>query len=232
MSTYTVQPGDTPMRIAHKLVGSSARANELVRMNPHKPLVRVGKMTTFRDLAVGERLAVPPRWSGTSGLGQPSTRPHSSPSRRKHPKSRKGVSGQAYPQPAPHFAVRPRAGGDGGGDDSGHGVEPILTITGVGKGCCASCAQGGPCEMTCESGCPSPVQMPPCSAPQAPPSIPGSTSFPVGFGQTDDSSSTTSSASSTLSTAGAALSGWGVPLTVGAISIAAGFGLAYVITHK
>jgi len=149
----------------------------------------------------------------------------------------RGLAGYAIPQPPPAYAVRPRAGADGGGDDSGHGVEPILTIMGhrgvpaaqrvgegVGKACCGGCASGGPCTGCEGQGCG--VKMPPCSASQATPSIPGSTSFPVGFGQTAPT------APSTVSTIGDALSGWGVPLAVGAISIAAGFGLAYVISNR
>jgi hypothetical protein len=62
--------------------------------------------------------------------------------------------------------------------------------------------------------------MPPSS------NLPGDTSFPVGFGQTD------TTPTSTLSTVGDALAGWGVPLTVGVIAVAAGFGLAYVISNR
>lgn len=223
MSVYIVQPGDTPMVIAQKLTGNATRMVELVRANAHKSaVVGLGKIPTFRELHVGERLTVPPAWESRA----------------------RGVSGHAYPQPAPAYAVRPRAGADGGGDDSGHGVEPILTIMGhrgvpaaqrvgegvgqsrTGKPCCNSCASGGPCEG-CE-GVKCAVQMPPCSVPQAPPSIPGSTSFPVGFGRGVGQATTTS----TASTIGDALSGWGVPLAVGAISIAAGFGLAYVISNR
>jgi len=221
MSTYVVQPGDTPMIIAHKLSGTPARVGELVRSNAHKPAVRAGNVLTFRDLQVGERLLVPPSWA-----------------RRVR---RAGVAGKSYPQPVPNYAVGPRAGADGGGDDSGHGVEPIRVISGhggypgamptegthagFGKACCGSCAVGGPCESEC-TGSSCAVQMPDCSAPQNAPSIPGSTSFPVGFGQTAPTGA------STASTIGDALSGWGVPLAVGAISICAGFGLAYVLTNK
>jgi hypothetical protein len=228
---YVVQPGDTPMVIAQKLTGNAGRMGELVRANAHKSSVSarvgLGQIPTFRELHVGEHLTVPPAWESRASLTRPSRQT--------------GVAGHAYPQPAPAYAVRPRAGADGGGDDSGHGVEPILTIMGhrgvpaaqrvgegvgqsrTGKPCCNSCASGGSCEA-CE-GAKCAVQMPPCSAPKAQPSIPGSTSFPVGFGQA-------ATATTTASTIGDALSGWGVPLAVGAISIAAGFGLAYVITNR
>lgn len=184
MSTYTVQPGDTPMRITHKLIGNPAGIGELIRSNAHKPTVGVGRTVTFRDLDVGERLTIPPRWLG--GHTQ---------------------------------VVHPRDSNEGTeiGDDGGS--EPIL---GLGNApCCRGCASGG----SCEGSCPSNTQ-PPCSEPKAPPSIPGSTSFPVGFGQD------ASPPAVTTSTVASAISGWGVPLAVGAVSIAAGFGLAYVISHK
>lgn len=226
MSLYTVQPGDTPMIIAQKMTGNPGRVTELVRSNAHKPAVRIGPVLTFQNLNVGEQLTIPPRWLPSLGKGR-----------------RTGTAGYAHAQKGPHFEVRPRAGGGGGGDDSGHGVEPILTVsgphgthrsnvpvagtmapfaglpTGVGAGaCCGSCAAGGPCETDC-------VKQPICSVPSATPSIPGSTSFPVGFGQT-------APAASTASTVGDALAGWGVPLAIGVISIAAGFGLAYAISNR
>jgi hypothetical protein len=239
MSFYIVQPGDTPMVIAQKLTGNPARMSELVRANAHKSSVTarvgLGQIPTFRELHVGERLTVPPAWESRA------------------PSRQLGVAGHAYPQPAPAYAVRPRAGADGGGDDSGHGVEPILTIMGrrgvpamqhvgegvgaapgtsaTGKPCCGSCAAGGPCEG-CE-GAKCAVQMPPCSSPSAPPSIPGSTSFPVGFGRVAVRGvGQTATPTTTASTIGDALAGWGVPLAVGVISIAAGFGLAYVISNR
>lgn len=231
---YIVQPGDTPMLISHKLSGSSVRLNELVRSNPHKPVRRVGRQVTFANLVVGEPLMIPPRWISSARSGLPRKGHH------KKPMKKIGVSGHAYPQPPPNFAVAPRDGAGGGGDDSGHGVEPILVISGrrgspgampvegthagFGKSCCGSCAMGGPCESECV-GAQCAVPMPACSAPQAPPSLPGSTSFPVGFGQTP-------SAPSTLSTVGDALSGWGVPIAIGVISLAAGFGLAFVISNR
>jgi len=82
---------------------------------------------------------------------------------------------------------------------------------GVGKGCCASCKQGGPCDG--------------CSKPKAPISVPGSTSFPVGFGQTGAPITTTS-------VPVAVVSSWAFPLTVAFLSAAAGFGLAYAIRSK
>jgi hypothetical protein len=131
-ATYVVQPGDTPMGIAQKLVGNPAKVNDLVRQNPHKPSMAVGQVLTFRELRAGEVLAVPTKWA-PRGLGS----------------------------------------------------------------CCASCEEHG---TTCR-GAP----------------IPGQTAFPVGFGQTG-------------TTAVDAVSAWAVPLTIGAISLAAGFGLAYVLT--
>jgi hypothetical protein len=222
MSLYTVQYGDTPMSISQKLSGSAARVGELVRSNAHKPTRRVGRVVTFQNLQVGERLTVPPRWRGPA-------RP-----------ARRGVAGHAYPQPSPHFAVRPRAGGEGGGDDSGHGVEPILTVSGkpgayrgvsteglgqskTGAPCCARCGQtGGTC------GGAGGVQQPACSAPQAQPSIPGSTSFPVGFGQVGLGQGPIT----TQYPAVAVVTSWGFPLAVAAASIAAGFGLAYIINKN
>jgi hypothetical protein len=67
VSTYVVQAGDTPALIAKRLAGSPTRMGELVRANAHKPAQWVGKMVTFRDLAVGEKLTVPPRWSSALG---------------------------------------------------------------------------------------------------------------------------------------------------------------------
>jgi hypothetical protein len=126
--------------------------------------------------------------------------------------------GRSYPQRPPHFAVRPRAQ-----DEGSEHSEPILAVSGVGKEpCCASCASGGPCTGCGSEG----VAMPPCSTPKATPSIPGSTSFPVGFGQSSSAPVTTTSVPVAMVTA------WAVPLVIGAISIAAGFGLAYAINHR
>jgi len=88
-----------------------------------------------------------------------------------------------------------------------------------GEPCCASCAEGKSCE-----GCMPKHKAPRCSEPKAPISVPGSTSFPVGFGQ--------SAQTLTSSVPVSAAVGWAVPLTIGLISIAAGFGLAYVIRSK
>src|SRR5271154_646559 len=163
MSVYIVQAGDTPMVIAQKLIGNAARVGELVRANAHKPAVVSGGVLTFRELYAGEQLTVPPTWVAGAGLGARHKQGHVRKPMNPHTTNRgvgSGVSGHSYPQPAPQFAVRPRAGSDGGGDDSGHGAEPILTIVGhrgvpaaqrVGEGvgkdpCCNSCASGGPCE--------------------------------------------------------------------------------------
>jgi hypothetical protein len=70
--------------------------------------------------------------------------------------------------------------------------------------CCSGCAQtGGSCGDA------------------APVRVPGDQAFPVGFGQTD---MTTAAADTTEA--------WAVPLAIGAISILAGFGLAYVIAGR
>jgi len=100
--------------------------------------------------------------------------------------------------------------------------------------CCASCAQGLPCEGTkkskkaccascaegrsCEGGAP-------CSQPKPTPSVPGSTSFPVGFGQSSVGPI------ATQNPALAAVSAWVFPLTVGAIGLAAGMGLAFYLNR-
>jgi len=167
MSSYVVQAGDTPMSIAHRLTGDRARLIELVRQNPHKPLIGVGQVMTFRELYVGECLSVPHNW-GSPGME---------------------VAASAQ---------------DG---------DPILTISGPqtpavqaapaarGKPCCDDCARKG--TRCCK---------------------PGKSATPVGFGQTPPLVTT--------STAASVLQGWGVPLAIGAISLAAGFGLAYVIRNR
>jgi hypothetical protein len=69
MTTYSVQAGDSPARIAHRLTGNAARMAELVAANPNKP--RAG--TTFASLHIGEQLALPSAWrsqpQGLAGFG-------------------------------------------------------------------------------------------------------------------------------------------------------------------
>jgi hypothetical protein len=90
--------------------------------------------------------------------------------------------------------------------------------------CCGGCASGTGCDTECSSGgCGgNPCTPIPHVVPQG---VPGRSAFPVGFGQA-------STASNTATIAASAVSGWAVPLAVGAISLAAGFGLAYVISGR
>jgi hypothetical protein len=234
---YVVQPGDTPMSITQKLLGNPTRVADLVRANAHKGSIWVGPTLTFREMHVGEQLVIPPKWEtqvratarhvahpGLGAGGCPSGHYRDAsgncvPLRMMHPRHhahhpqhhahRRGTRGiEDLDQPS--FEVAPRA--------QGEVHEPILTVSGPGakKPCCRSCAEGKPCEggSTINS---------PCSQPQAPPSIPGSTSFPVGFGQ---------GPITTQYPAVAVVSSWGVPLAIGLVSAAAGFGLAYWIAGK
>jgi hypothetical protein len=60
---YIVQPGDSPARIAARQAGCPKCAIDLVVANPHKPAVRYPNgFVTFRELRVGERLALPDKW--------------------------------------------------------------------------------------------------------------------------------------------------------------------------
>jgi hypothetical protein len=125
---------------------------------------------------------------------------------------RKGVRGIGD---APSFEVAPRADPP---------PEPILTVSGPSSKvpCCARCGQtGGSCagEQNTIAN--------PCSQPQAPPSIPGSTSFPVGFGRGFGQGPIT-----TQVPAVAVVSSWAVPLVIGLVAAAAGFGLAYWIAGE
>jgi hypothetical protein len=127
------------------------------------------------------------------------------------------------PQPRPGFAVAPSA------EDG----EPILTVSGPspeafppasnvplaarGLGaCCTSCEHGGTCECA----------LPAVSQPKAPISVPGSTSFPVGFGQPANAPITTTSVPVAMA------SSWTVPLAIALACGAAGFGLAYLISKR
>lgn len=85
MGVYIVQPGDTPSSIAKALTGSTARTAELVRQNPRKPSVFVGRFLTFQSLQAGEALNLPPTWPNRTtpmgdyvhpwrGVGQPTMR--------------------------------------------------------------------------------------------------------------------------------------------------------------
>jgi len=87
---------------------------------------------------------------------------------------------------------------------------------------CGNC--GGPCGGsfcgTCGGACPcSALELQGC---QGIP-IPGWSSFPVGFGQ---------NGSSTTQVATDAVTAWAVPLTIGLVSVAAGFGLAYALSKR
>lgn len=213
MNLYQVQPGDTAHSITQKFLGNASRVHDLLRNNRHKPVVithgpygyggRPGTSRTFQSLQAGEHLIIPPKWS----LYSRCPRGFHLVGNRCVPNGSTGV-GQT------RMVVEPSA----------QNGQPIVTALGPSSGkkpCCDSCAHGGPCE-----GCPDSVKAAPCSTPKAPISIPGSTSFPVGFGQSTDTSST---GTSSLTIAGDAVSAWAVPLTIAVISAAAGFGLAYVI---
>jgi hypothetical protein len=88
------------------------------------------------------------------------------------------------------------------------GVSPVVA-KGLGEDpCCAECAQTGD-----RCGSSQPV------------SFPGTAAFPVGFGQSDSSSNT-------MTVATDAVTAWAVPLTIGLVSVAAGFGLAYALSKR
>jgi len=219
---YTVQPGDTPMGITQKFLGNPTRVGDLVRVNPHKTSLWVGHTLTFREMFAGEQLEIPKYWNahsraglGTSGCPSGHYRDASGncvpdTTRPQHQYAHHGgVRGMGD---APSFEVAPRADPP---------AEPILTVSGPSSKvpCCARCGQtGGSCagEQNTIAN--------PCSQPQAPPSIPGSTSFPVGFGRGVGQGPIT-----TQVPAVAVVSSWAVPLAIGLVSAAAGFGLAYWI---
>lgn len=63
MQVYTVQPGDSPARIAIKYAGCPKCAVDLVHANPHKRAVRYPNgFLTFQSLVPGERLWLPDEW--------------------------------------------------------------------------------------------------------------------------------------------------------------------------
>lgn len=266
MQTYQVQPGDTAHSITHKFLGNASRVHDLLRNNRHKPVVithgpygrggRPGVSRTFQSLQVGEHLVIPPKWSlyacprGWHRVGN-----------RCVPNGTGGGWGRGVGRGVgqTRMVVEPSAQ-DG---------EPILTALGPSmqvppgstpvpypvsaakKPCCAGCAKtGGSCgkgvgtqpygAQPTQQPCADSVCGPPCSEPKAPISIPGSTSFPVGFGAPRGLGQqrglgrglgqSTTDTSSSLTTAGDVVSAWAVPLTIAVISAAAGFGLAYAIT--
>jgi hypothetical protein len=61
---YTVQPGDTPAKIAIEHAGCPKCARDLILANRHKESVTMPNgFLTFRDLQPGERLWIPDKWS-------------------------------------------------------------------------------------------------------------------------------------------------------------------------
>ncbi len=63
MRSYVVQHGDSPAKIAIGFAGCPKCAGDLVDANPHKAFVTLGSgFRTFRDLHVGEELALPDKW--------------------------------------------------------------------------------------------------------------------------------------------------------------------------
>lgn len=63
MRSYVVQHGDSPAKIAIGFAGCPKCAGDLVDANPEKPFVTLGNgFRTFRDLHVGEELALPDKW--------------------------------------------------------------------------------------------------------------------------------------------------------------------------
>jgi len=66
---YTVQPGDSPARIAQRLTGNAALMGQLVAANPALPRAHGLGAVTFRELHVGQKLNLPPSWMrfGISG---------------------------------------------------------------------------------------------------------------------------------------------------------------------
>lgn len=63
MRSYVVQHGDSPAKIAIGFAGCPKCAGDLVDANPQKAFVTLGNgFRTFRDLHVGEELALPDKW--------------------------------------------------------------------------------------------------------------------------------------------------------------------------
>jgi hypothetical protein len=97
-------------------------------------------------------------------------------------------------------------------------------VAGTEKPCCGGCASGQGCEGTPATPTGSSNTLAsPCSKKKAPMSIPGTTSFPVGFGQPSNAPITTTSVPVAMA------AGWGVPIAIALVSAAAGFGLAYLV---
>ncbi len=67
-STYTVQDGDYPWKIATKMTGHGARWPELVAANPSKPRAKDGN---FATLLPGEKLTLPSVWSANAPVIAP-----------------------------------------------------------------------------------------------------------------------------------------------------------------
>jgi len=65
---YVVREGDSPMSIAHAVVGDASRYVELISANPTKPLTVAANQPTFETLFVGEHLLLPSSWH-VVGLG-------------------------------------------------------------------------------------------------------------------------------------------------------------------
>lgn len=62
-ATYIVEAGDTPIKIARKVVGDGNRWRELILANPTKPTKPSGAdKGNFVSLRVGERLSLPKSW--------------------------------------------------------------------------------------------------------------------------------------------------------------------------
>lgn len=87
MRAYTVQPGDSPAKIAIAFAGCPKCARDLLAANPGKPTRRYPNgYETFTSLDVGERLQLPERW----------------------------FDGTLDAQPAEYFAALPSVDGGGG----------------------------------------------------------------------------------------------------------------------
>lgn len=62
-STYVVQAGDSPAKIAIEFAGCPKCAIDLIKANPHKPAVRhPNGFLSFDELRVGETIALPGKW--------------------------------------------------------------------------------------------------------------------------------------------------------------------------
>src|SRR5271154_4963422 len=193
---YTVQAGDTPMGITQKLLGNPTHVNELVRANAHKQFVSVTGAVT--GLGSSPTLTFRDLYGGEQ-LNIPANW---------------RISGVG--DCSPSYAVRPNAHSVNEFGDEQE-PEPIKTVSGPSKKkpCCARCGQTG---GSCNDGKSNTIKNP-CSISQAPQSIPGSTSFPVGFGRGVGQGPLV-----TQSPVVAVAASWGVPLAVGVLSAAAGFG--------